>query len=123
MTFIVCRSAPCKARAALRRRRPDVIQPSTLYLPSALAEAPETEVTKVRAIGNILRQESVSLQALVQAVIALGLAFNWWNWSDGQTGAVVGIAAALLSMFARSQVTPTIRPRSADGKPLVPQDG
>ena len=53
-----------------------------------------------------VRQESVATTALVQAFIALGIAFSWWHWSPAQTGTVVGITAALLGMFARSQVQP-----------------
>jgi hypothetical protein len=62
-----------------------------------------------------VRQESAAATALVQAFIALGIAFAWWQWSPAQTGAVVGIVAALLGMFVRSQVTPIhrFRPRAA----------
>ncbi len=66
-----------------------------------------------------VRQESAVTQALIQAFIAVGIAFGWWQWTNAQTGAVVGISAALLSMFVRSQVTPLIRPVDA-GQPLVP---
>lgn len=66
-----------------------------------------------------VRKESVAVQALILVFIALGIAFEWWHWSDAQTGAVVGIAAALLGMFVRSQVTPVIRP-TAVGQWLVP---
>jgi hypothetical protein len=61
-----------------------------------------------------VRQESAAATALVQAFIALGIAFEWWHWSPAQTGAVVGIVAALLGMFVRSQVTPIhpFRPKS-----------
>jgi hypothetical protein len=68
------------------------------------------------------RQETVSIQAAVQAVIALGIAFQWWTWTNEQIGAVVGITATFLAMITRTQVTPTIRPRSADGRRLVPAD-
>jgi hypothetical protein len=55
-----------------------------------------------------VRRESAAATALVQAFIALGIAFAWWDWSSAQTGAVIGIVAALLGMFVRSQVTPVI---------------
>ena len=58
-----------------------------------------------------IRQESAAATALVQAFIALGIAFEWWHWSPAQTGAVIGIVAALLGMFVRSQVTPIHRLR------------
>jgi hypothetical protein len=66
-----------------------------------------------------VRQESAATQALIQVFIALGIAFQWWHWSDAQTGAVVGIAAALLGMFVRSQVTPLVQP-TTKGRRLVP---
>jgi hypothetical protein len=71
------------------------------------------------SILNWIRQESAAVQALIQSFIALGIAFQWWVWSNAQTGAVIGITGALLSMFVRSQVTPTIRP-VAEGRPLIP---
>ncbi len=63
-----------------------------------------------------VRQESAAAQALVLAFIALGIAFRWWTWSNAQTGAVVGIVAALLGMFVRSQVTPLVRPMDGGHK-------
>ena len=63
-----------------------------------------------------IRQESAAAQALVLAFIALGIAFRWWTWSNAQTGAVVGIVAALLGMFVRSQVTPLVRPMDGGHK-------
>ena len=58
------------------------------------------------AIVTWVRREPVAAQSIILVFIALGIAFQWWNWSNGQTGAVVGIAVALLGMFVRSQVTP-----------------
>jgi hypothetical protein len=69
-----------------------------------------------------VRQEPAAAQALILVFVALGIAFQWWHWSDAQTGAVVGIAAALLGMFVRSQVTPLIQP-TARGQALVPAPG
>jgi hypothetical protein len=63
-----------------------------------------------------VRQESVAATALVQAFIAIGIAFAWWSWSTAQTGAVFGITSALLAMFVRSQVTP-LHPLRAGGRP------
>jgi len=76
-------------------------------------------LTIVRHLVKWVRQESAATQALIQAFIAFGIAFGWWNWTNGQIGAVMGISAALLGMFVRSQVTPLIRPVDA-GQPLVP---
>jgi hypothetical protein len=71
------------------------------------------------AIATWVRRESAAAESLVLVFIALGIAFQWWHWSDAQTGAVVGIAAALLGMFVRSQVTPLIQPTTR-GRRLVP---
>jgi uncharacterized membrane protein YbjE (DUF340 family) len=76
-------------------------------------------LTVLSQITKWVRQESAVTQALIQAFIALGIAFGWWSWTNAQTGAVMGISAALLSMFVRSQVTPLIRPVDA-GQPLIP---
>jgi hypothetical protein len=66
-----------------------------------------------------VRKEPAATQALIQVFIAIGIAFQWWHWSDAQTGAVVGITAALLGMFIRSQVTPLIQPATR-GRRLIP---
>jgi len=70
-------------------------------------------------IATWVRKESAATEALILVFIALGIAFQWWHWSDAQTGAMVGIAAALLGMFVRSQVTPLIQPTTR-GRRLVP---
>jgi hypothetical protein len=74
--------------------------------------------TVLSQIVTWVRQESAATQALIQALIAIGIAFQWWHWTDSQTGAVIGITAALLGMFVRSQVTPLIRPLDG-GRPLI----
>lgn len=70
-----------------------------------------------------VREESAAASALVLAFIALGIAFEWWHWSPAQTGAVVGIVAALLGMFVRSQVTPIYRLKPRAGQPGAPGPG
>jgi uncharacterized membrane protein YhiD involved in acid resistance len=74
--------------------------------------------TVLRQGATWVRQEPATTQALILVVIAIGIAFGWWHWTDAQIGVVVGISAALLSMFVRSQVTPLIRPVDA-GRPLI----
>lgn len=73
------------------------------------------------AIVTWLRQEPAAAQALILAFVALGIAFQWWHWSNAQVGAVVGISAVLLGMFVRSQVTPLVRPRDG-GRELIAHD-
>ena len=72
-----------------------------------------------RQIATWVRREPAAAEALILAFIALGIAFGWWQWSNAQIGTVVGIAAALLGMFVRSQVTPLIQP-TTKGRRLVP---
>lgn len=46
---------------------------------------------------------------LLEAIIGVGILFNWWTWTDAQTGGVLLVLAALgsgLSWLVRSQVTP-----------------
>jgi hypothetical protein len=74
-----------------------------------------------KATVKWIRQEPSAIQALTLAFVALGIAFQWWHWSNAQTGAVVGIFAVLLGMFVRSQVTPLVRPRDG-GRELVARD-
>jgi hypothetical protein len=84
--------------------------------------APGKNARAGRAWNTILtwvRKEPAATQALIVVFIALGIAFQWWHWSNGQTGAVIGIAAALLAMFVRSQVTPLIN-RTPTGRRAVP---
>jgi len=71
-----------------------------------------------KATVKWIRQEPAAVQVLILAFVALGIAFQWWHWSDAQTGAVVGIFAVLLGMFVRSQVTPLARPRDG-GRELI----
>jgi hypothetical protein len=89
--------------------------------PSVWSNSVEQIANAFKAIIQWVRQESATTQALVQAFVALGIAFQWWHWSDAQTGAVVGIAAVLLGMFVRSQVTPLVRPRDG-GRELRAHD-
>jgi hypothetical protein len=70
-------------------------------------------------IVSWVRQESAAATAMVQAFIALGIAFAWWHWSTAQTGAVIGITAAMLGMFVRSQVTPNVRVNQRGQVPVL----
>jgi predicted negative regulator of RcsB-dependent stress response len=73
---------------------------------------------RLREILMWARQETVTLQAGVQSLIALGVAFGWWHWSAEQTGAVIAVMASFLGAVARTQVTPTSNPKSSAGEPL-----
>jgi hypothetical protein len=84
--------------------------------PTVWSNSVKQIVEVLSEIGKWVRQEAPATQALILAFLALGTAFQWWHWSSAQTGAVFGIAAVLLGMFVRSQVTPTVRPRDAGPK-------
>lgn len=55
--------------------------------------------------GTILGREPAMVLALVQAVIALGVAFGL-NLDAQQTGAIVAVSAIVLGLIVRSKVTP-----------------
>ncbi len=61
-----------------------------------------------------IREEPVMCQALVQAALALLVAFGT-HLSTSQVGALVAFSAAFLSVLTRSQVTPVASPRLTDG--------
>ena len=89
-------------------------------IPATAAPSKSAWVSRAwNTIVTWVKKESAATQALILAFLGLGIAFQWWHWSNGQTGAVVGIVAALLGMFVRSQVTPLIQP-TAMGRRLVP---
>lgn len=52
-----------------------------------------------------LKSEIVLLMALVQAVLALVIAFGV-NLTADQTGAILAVSAAILGVLTRSQVSP-----------------
>jgi hypothetical protein len=61
-----------------------------------------------------IREEPVLCQALVQAALALLVAFGT-HLSPSQVGALVAFSAAFLSVLTRSQVTPIANPKLTDG--------
>ena len=60
-------------------------------------------------IWDRITEEPVLATTIVGAVLACLVAFGL-NLSEQQTTAVIGLVAALLAVFARSQVTPTAAP-------------
>ena len=56
------------------------------------------------AVQSFVKLEPSTVQAILQSILALGLAFGWFHWTTAQTGAVVGMVAVLLAMFVRTQV-------------------
>jgi len=62
---------------------------------------------------SYIRQEPVLFQALIQAALALLVAFGS-HLSAGQVGSLVAFSAALLSFLTRTQVTPVANPKDGD---------
>jgi hypothetical protein len=56
---------------------------------------------------NLIRKEPVLFQGLLQAGLGVAVAFGL-HLSPLQIGAVLGLAAAILSFITRQLVTPTI---------------
>lgn len=70
-------------------------------------------------ILNQIRQEPVLFQGLLQAALALVIAFGL-RLSPEAIGAILAFTAALLSFATRTQVTPNANPRTPEGTRLVP---
>lgn len=69
---------------------------------------------------KIIQEEPVLVQAVVQALVAFGVAFGW-NLTDTQVATILALSAAILGLLARRQVTPLANPRMSDGTRLVPE--
>jgi membrane protein implicated in regulation of membrane protease activity len=67
----------------------------------------------------IWKREPALILGVVQAIIALALAFGF-NLSTEQVGAILAVTAAVLAVITRSQVTPVERP--ADPTEQTPSD-
>ena len=59
----------------------------------------------MNSIGKVWDREPVLILGLVQAAIALGVSFGL-NLDGIQTGAIMAFSAAVLSVLARSKVSP-----------------
>jgi hypothetical protein len=70
-------------------------------------------------VVTLVGKGPAATQALAVALIAIGIAFQWWHWSDAQTGDAAWAAAVLLGMSARSQVTLLLQ-AAARGRRLIP---
>ena len=60
-------------------------------------------------ITSWVGRNTVRLVAVVQAVIALGIEFGWWDWSDRQIAAVQAVIAAVLAVGVSGTVTANVR--------------
>jgi hypothetical protein len=65
-----------------------------------------------------IQQEPVMFQSIIQAVLALGVAFGT-ALSVEKIGAILALSAAVLSFMTRSQVTPTINLTPQSTTPLM----
>ncbi len=67
---------------------------------------------------KLIKEEPVSVQGVVQAVIALGTSFGL-GWNGNQVGGVLAVTAAILTLVTRQQVTPIANPKTTVSTPLV----
>lgn len=67
-----------------------------------------------------IKEGPVLFQGLVQAALALGMAFDL-KLDAATIGAIMAFSAAVLSFLTRQVVTPTANPKTQDGTKLVPQ--
>ncbi len=67
-----------------------------------------------------IKQEPVLFQGLIQALLALLIAFGL-KLEPGKMGAILAFSAAVLSFLTRQVVTPSANPRAKDGTQLVPK--
>ena len=68
-----------------------------------------------------IKQEPVLFQGLIQALFPVLVAFGIFKVSGEQLGTLYAFTAALLSFFARTQVTPLANPRDNAGNKLAPK--
>ncbi|HEU5157767.1 MAG TPA: hypothetical protein VFU43_12300 [Streptosporangiaceae bacterium] len=59
------------------------------------------------ALTRLIRREPVTVQACVQATLALLVGFGAVRWTSEQVGLVMGAVAAFLALLTRAKVTPT----------------
>lgn len=64
----------------------------------------------------IWKREPALILGVVQAIIALAVAFGF-GLSAAQTGAILAVTAAILAVVTRSQVTPAARPANPEPPP------
>lgn len=58
------------------------------------------------ALFALIRREPAVVAGIVQALLALAVAFGF-DLSADQTAAIVAVTAGILALVVRSQVTPT----------------
>jgi len=67
---------------------------------------------------NLVKGEPVLFQGVIQAALALAIAFGG-SISATQVGSILALSAAILSWITRRQVTPVGNPRTLDGTSRV----
>jgi hypothetical protein len=67
---------------------------------------------------SLIKKEPVLFQGVIQAGLALAVAFGV-GLDATQTGSLLAFSAAALSFVTRTQVTPMANPKTPDGAPLM----
>lgn len=70
---------------------------------------------------NLIKGEPVLFQGVIQAALALTVAFGG-DISSIQIGSILALSAAVLSWITRSQVTPLGNPKTNEGMALVAEE-
>ncbi len=66
-----------------------------------------------------IKEEPVLFQMVIQTLLPLLVALGFLRLSEERLGAIYAFAAALLSFFTRTQVTPVSNPKDNAGNKLV----
>jgi len=69
-----------------------------------------------------IKEEPVAFQGLIQAGLAVFVAFGL-KLDGKEMGALLALSAAILTFAARTQVTPIANPKTGEGSRLVPTAG
>lgn len=76
---------------------------------------------------SVTKTQPVGLAELVRMVVVLLVGVGWLTLDDAAVNTVVSVAGMIASIaltwWTDHKVTPTARPRSAEGTPLVPVPG
>jgi len=109
-----------------RQETPDLVVsvPEDVSEPASIGPAPSPEPSSSTASPGLASTQPVALTSAVQAVLAAAVAAGWVALDSTAVAAVAsgvaGLIWLLLTLFTRSKVTPTARPRDEQGRPLTP---
>jgi hypothetical protein len=80
----------------------------------------EKDERRLTRWGRRALREPVALCGAIMGAVNLAAAFGLLSLTDHQIGVLNVAMASVLGFFARTLVTPVVRPRSRHGTPLAP---